>query len=351
MSHPRIVSLLSIVLASTANAQVDPCIVCPNGVTAEEGEDYRPYEDSGDFTTCGEFIEAYKLIDSGSSKCGMADLAVELFCCYTEPLNPCTTCPKGVTAALGDDYAPYAENGDPTTCAQYIEFAAAFESGSYVCGYFEVDELSCCPTVPEDACIICPDGATVGGDFVPYGNTSNSTCTSLIDSITLFETSSSFCGAQGEMFERDCCPSSGAYEVTTTAAYNPCNICPDGATAGNDFAPYSDSGNPMTCSELIYAAKSYEYDSDWCESREVDAAYCCPTEPEDPCAICPWGAFAGDDFIPRPLSGSSKTCKEIIDFARLFESGSRQCEMSKADEALCCLYESFTTPVSSYFQS
>lgn len=116
------------------------------------------------------------------------------------------------------------------------------------------------------------------------------------------------------------------------------------------ISPHTLAGNPMTCSELIYAAKSYETDSDWCESREVDAAYCCPTEPEDPCAICPWGAFAGDNFIPRPLSGSSKTCREIIEFARLFESGSRQCEMSKADETLCCpiIPVPVTTPVSSY---
>lgn len=122
---------------------------------------------------------------------------------------------------------------------RYIEFAPLFESGSFVCGYFEVYELPCCFTEPDDVCIICPDGATVGDVFVPYGDTSNSTCTDLIDSAALFETSSSYCGAHGEMFERECCPPSGTIELTTTAADNPCNICPDGATAGNDFAPYS----------------------------------------------------------------------------------------------------------------
>jgi hypothetical protein len=347
MNHPRLAALLSIVLASSAHAQVDPCIVCPSGVTAEQGEDYAPYEDSGDFTTCAEFIESYKLIDSGSLKCGMADLTVALHCCYTEPDNPCTICSKGVTATQGDDYTPYADSGDLTTCAQLIAGATAFESGSHVCGYFEMDELQCCFTEPEDFCNICPDGATVGGDFVPSVGT---TCDKSIDFAVLFETGSTFCGSYGEIIERDCCPSSGTYEVTTTAADNPCNICPDGATAGDDFAPYSASGNPMKCSELINAAKSYETDSDWCESREVDAAYCCPTEPVDPCAICPFGAFAGDNFIPRPLSGSSNTCKDIIDFARLFESDSRQCELSKADETLCCPYDPFTTPVSSYFR-
>ncbi|KAL3823888.1 hypothetical protein ACHAXA_005470 [Cyclostephanos tholiformis] len=325
------------ILASFANAQENPCIVCPDGVTADEGEDYKPYASSGDFTTCAEFIEAYELIDSGSPKCGMADLVVGTFCCYTPPENPCTICPNGVTADEGDDYVPYADDGDTMTCAQYIELAAWYESGSYVCGYFEIDELSCCPTEPEDACIICPNGATVGDDFVPYdASNSTTTCIDLIDGAMLFETESSFCGGQGEMVERHCCPSGGSFEATTTTADNPCIICPDGATADDDFAPYRDSGNPMTCNQLINAAESYEADSEWCESREVDAAYCCPTVPVNPCIICPYGAFAGDDFVPRPLSGSSKTCKEIIDFARLFESGSRQCKLSEEDETLCC---------------
>jgi hypothetical protein len=56
----------------------------------------------------------------------------------------------------------------------------------------------------------------------------------------------------------------------------------------------------------------------------------------DPCIICPFGAFAGDGFVLRPSTGSTTTCREMLDFAIQFESGSQYCKLSEADKLLCC---------------
>ncbi|KAL3801731.1 hypothetical protein ACHAW5_005831 [Stephanodiscus triporus] len=37
---------------------------------------------------------------------------------------------------------------------------------------------------------------------------------------------------------------------------NSCTICPNGATAGDEYAPFAATGDPTTCAELIDAAKS-----------------------------------------------------------------------------------------------
>ena len=277
--------------------------------------------------------------------------------------NTCIICPDGASA--GDDFAPYADSdglldvigdfigsllgvGDSKTCGDLIEAAQQYSTGSEWCGLSEMHELHCCPTVPENPCIICPNGATAGDDFVPSYEGNTLTCKDLIDYANQYGAESDYCGFIGKYHELYCCPEedmsppSPTPEVIIITIDNPCIICPDGATAGDDFAPYADSGNSMTCGELIDAAKSYESQSAWCGLRDVDAAYCCPTAPVDPCIICPFGAFAGDDFVLRPSTGSTTTCRENIDFAKLFESGSQYCKLNVADEALCCPVEGIT---------
>jgi hypothetical protein len=56
---------------------------------------------------------------------------------------------------------------------------------------------------------------------------------------------------------------------------NPCIICPDGATAGDDYVPDYE-GNTLTCSDLIGGAKQFESGSDACVWYDIDVAYCCP---------------------------------------------------------------------------
>jgi len=70
--------------------------------------------------------------------------------------NTCIICPNGATA--GDDLAQYSDFGDPTTCAEIIDSAKLFENGPKDCGWAEMYKLDCCPTEPENPCIICPNG-------------------------------------------------------------------------------------------------------------------------------------------------------------------------------------------------
>jgi hypothetical protein len=314
--------------------QVNPCIVCPNGVTAPEGENWAPLAGTGDQTTCAEFIEDYKQYESGTAACELGDFNVGIYCCWTAPLNPCSICPNGVTAAEGDDYAPYVNIGNPITCGVLVVAAPAFELGSYMCGHFEAHELVCCPALPENACSICPNGATVGGDYVPEALGSQS-CNEWIDLTTQFESSSSFCGAQGEMVASDCCPmdnppptpvisSPTPVPVDDTSVVNPCIVCPNGVTAADD-TPFSENGDFTTCAELLEDYKQYESGTGQCEFGDfIVGVFCCYSEPKNPCNICPNGITAaqGNDYVPYEESGDTRTCAQFVEYAQLFESGS-----------------------------
>jgi len=96
--------------------------------------------------------------------------------------------------------------GDPSTCAELIDDAKQYETESGLCGLSEIHKLYCCPSEPENPCTICPNGVThpEGDVHVPNGRTM--TCGELIHSDTLFETESSYCRVFGKMNESDCCP-------------------------------------------------------------------------------------------------------------------------------------------------
>ena len=121
----------------------------------------------------------------------------------TEVVNPCIICPDGITA--GDDFSPYADDGDLRTCADFIDEAKLYETGSDDCGWFELEELSCCYAIPDNPCNICPDGATTGDDYVSEYAGNSITCLELINSSLDFESGSDACG----LFDKDaafCCP-------------------------------------------------------------------------------------------------------------------------------------------------
>ena len=151
------------------NVDKDRCIVCPNGATT--GNDFAPYADYGDPSTCGEIVDDGKSYDSFSEWCGLAEFNYKPYCCPTVPENPCVICPNGAMA--GDDFAPYADNGDPSTCAEIIDAAKLFNAGSRECGLAGMYEATCCYTVSEKPCILCRDGATAGDDFAPYADVGN----------------------------------------------------------------------------------------------------------------------------------------------------------------------------------
>jgi hypothetical protein len=135
-------------------------------------------------------------------------------------------------------------------------------------------------------------------------------------------------------------------------ANNPCTICPDGATAGEDLVPYL-NGNPYlddnrTCKDIIKADLTYDAESEMClVHAKEDEFNCCPsstTAINDYCNICPNGITAGDDFVPwscghdfdfEPLSSGS-SCTELVQKAKLYENGSVGCNYYKGYELRCC---------------
>ena len=98
--------------------------------------------------------------------------------------------------------------------------------------------------------------------------------------------------------------------------------------------------DPSNCGELIDAAREYETGSEECALSEAHELYCCPTASDDPCIICPNGATI-DDLVPDTstdiVTGSTMTCKELIDNAALFERESDYCEIfGVVDKEDCC---------------
>ena len=353
----------------TVVAVVDPpdnaCVICPNGPTTGL-DDYPPYAAGGDTRTCADLIDEASQYESGTEDCGRAELD-EYACCYYEPVNPCIICPGGVTAAGGEDYVPEYDGND-ATCAELVAGATLFESGSDACALWDIDIEYCCPT-PDDACIVCPNGPTTGlDDYPPYAASGDTrTCADLIAEAKEYESGTEDCGL-AEFHEVVCC---------YTEPVNPCIICPGGVTAslGDDYVPEYE-GNAATCAELVAGAMRFESGSDACALYDIDVGYCCPPEPEgtpnptpspvddtitsttttsstlmadDPCIICPGGATAGYEDVQPGGAGETKTCKEMLDgMANLtVTAGSDLCESMSEIEALCCPVVPSKSPTSS----
>lgn len=70
---------------------------------------------------------------------------------------------------------------------------------------------------------------------------------------------------------------------------NPCVVCPNGATAGDNFVPNAEVGDTETCIDLIDAATVYEFGSQMCALIETSATECCP----------------GDKYVPPSAAPSS----------------------------------------------
>jgi hypothetical protein len=199
--------------------------------------------------------------------------------------NPCVICPDGASA--GDDTAPHAETGDPITCKELIEAARLFGAGTGWCAIYELEEFSCCPPVspPVDPCTVCPNGVTVGDDVAPFDyGWGPMTCSELISFYNVsFESDSASCTYMVETFAPICCP---------TVPENPCtSICPDGASAGDDLAPYAEGGFLLTCKELIELDALYEAGS---QERHIAA----PPHPRIPATYV--------RVVPLPVMISSR---------------------------------------------
>ena len=64
----------------------------------------------------------------------------------------------------------------------------------------------------------------------------------------------------------------------------------------------------------------------------------------DPCIICPNGITAGDDFVPNASSGNSMTCLDglMTNSSMDYKSGSQMCSFSSLHKNSCC--PTTTTP-------
>jgi hypothetical protein len=250
--------------------------------------------------------------------------------------NPCLICPDGAT--VGDDYVPYPST-DPITCKEIIDNAKLFETGSLWCAEYGRAGMYCCPTTPDDPCTLCPNGITVADDINgSFGCTYDDgvTCSDELDFYANFDAESDTCTiGWGAHIESRCCPS--------TEANNPCIICPDGATAGEWIVLYAHESR--TCKDIIKANLSFDAESEMCLVIAKEYEYhCCPsstTEFDDYCNICPGGITAGDDFVPwssdnfSPWSSGS-TCYEFVQRAIVYENGSVGCNYCKGYEMSCC---------------
>jgi hypothetical protein len=258
--------------------------------------------------------------------------------------NPCLICPDGAYPGF-DNYKPYYdamyESGDPITCKEIINNAKLFETGSLWCALYEKAGSYCCPTSPydppDDPCILCPNGITVADDYEPNNN--GDTCSDLLDYYAAnFDAKYALCtvGRRASDIESRCCPS---------VANNPCTICPDGATAGKEFVPYS--AKNRTCEDLINATLTFDADSEMCLVHAKQDEYkCCPsstTEFNDYCNICPDGitATAGEFFIPWSAEWA---CKHLVQNAKIYENGTVGCNYYKGYEVSCCPRAEHTPP-------
>ena len=250
---------------------------------------------------------------------------------YALAVDPCLVCRDGATA--GDDFAPFATDGLNASCADLIEEIKVIESGSEacMCGCFEDVRSMCCRGTPlEDPCIVCSGGITAGDDFAPYANYLGdpTTCKQFVNDSAAIGAGSEWCAVAQDDIEPFCCP--------TTPENPPCIICPDGATAGDDFVPFANDGENITCKEYIDYFKLIEKGSATCDWSQYVEGYCCPTTLENPCIACPDGITAGDDFMPYAEGGYLFTCKVIIEEYKFLDAENPWCAWKDWEEALCC---------------
>jgi hypothetical protein len=95
---------------------------------------------------------------------------------------------------------------------------------------------------------------------------------------------------------------------------NPCLICTyDGAISGdvNDYVPYHEYAPRITCKEIIDNATLFETGSLWCARFGEAGFFCCPTPPDDPCTLCPNGITVAYNYEPY---NNGDTCSVLLDY-------------------------------------
>ena len=93
----------------------DACILCPNGITA--GDDYTPYINDGDTTTCKELVDITAQTFNKNDESCKGSMIMEVHCCPTVQENPCLLCGLNGLSIDKEDYMPFIiDDGDMMTC-------------------------------------------------------------------------------------------------------------------------------------------------------------------------------------------------------------------------------------------
>ncbi|KAL7551005.1 hypothetical protein ACHAWF_014209 [Thalassiosira exigua] len=256
---------------SPAGPATAACDVCPGGITATAVAE-----------TCRTVLEsAMTIADPASDACAEQIDMYRPICCPDELAGGCDVCPGGIASQPTPD--------DAETCQGAVESAMiAMEPTSEGCA--ELTELYrpiCCPDDLSDACVMCPNGVTVGTE----GSAPNPAFDAFDDAAKI-------------IIIADC-----QMTIPSAATFGP---------AGSD-----------SCAEKVF----------------VMEAACCPTSAVDPCSpdrICSEGGtkFDEDAYF---LEEWGLTCGFVASVA---EEGSRQCEVAGkvlGEEGGCCVPEDGTS--------
>ena len=174
--------------------------------------------------------------------------------------NPCIICPNGITA--GNDFVPNASSGNSVTCLELVNSSMENESGSQTCiALSSVYMILCCPTITatapaEDVNVAAPTETQAEAPTVDAMTSAptpaeddNVKAPIKIPTETPTETPT----LDAKTPAPNSAPANDSTVATTTTTStlapevdDPCIICPNGITAGDNFVPNASSGNSMT---------------------------------------------------------------------------------------------------------
>ena len=206
-------------------------------------------------------------------------------------------------------------------CSDAVDYARSVEEASETCGDLRELEVVCCPAPAERPCPFCEGGITGwDGGAIPGASF---TCDDVAKYAVTIEGSSEACSGVKEV-EAACCP---------TPADDPCSLCSEGVTAGDDFVIDGEDG-PITCADAIKYAIDFEEASETCAGIKDVEALCCPTPAQNPCTLCAGGITAEEGFVLFGADGL--TCRAFAERVATADASSEACADSQYAEVFCC---------------
>lgn len=196
----------------------------------------------------------------------------------------------------------------------------------------------------ENPCIACPEGLPEGAvDTVVTIDGEDDTCANWINDgfISFLEGGTDYCYLSKAPIESACCPE----QVKELA--DPCMICPNGITEGEDTALIDET----TCGELESTSSTISAGGILCESYKLSAFTCCPADASfgswlgessnvtNPCNLCPNGVIDESALVMAPGDDpeNASTCAESLPLYSSLEKESDQCLYSSTlVQQSCC---------------